>query len=66
MTYAFISFLKFCKVILKHVDYWNKRSNIIEILNYLCKAEYIDNMEHWKECAHEAFILKNLVDNDNI
>lgn len=47
-------------------DYWNKRSNIIEILNYLSKAEYIDNMEHWKECAHEAFILKNLVENDNI
>lgn len=47
-------------------DYWNKRSSIIEILNYLSKAEYIDNMEHWKECAHEAFILKNLVENDNI
>ena len=47
-------------------DYWNKRSSIIEILDYLSKAEYIDNMEHWKECAHEAFILKNLVDNDNI
>lgn len=47
-------------------DYWNKRSSIIEILNYLCKAEYIDNMEHWKEGAHEAFILKNLVENDNI
>lgn len=47
-------------------DYWNRRSSIIEILNYLSKAEYIDNMEHWKECAHEAFILKNLVDNDNI
>lgn len=47
-------------------DYWNKRSSIIEILNYLSKTEYIDNMEHWRECAHEAFILKNLVENDNI
>ncbi len=47
-------------------DYWNKRSSIIEILNYLSKAEYIDNMKHWKECAHEAFILMNLVENDNI
>jgi putative DNA methylase len=47
-------------------DYWNKRSSIIEILEYLSKAEYIDNMEHWKECAHEAFILKNLIENDNI
>lgn len=47
-------------------DYWNKRSSIMEILNYLSKTEYIDNMQHWKECAHEAFILKNLVENDNI
>lgn len=47
-------------------DYWNKRNSIIEILNYLSKAEYIDNMEHWKECAHEAFMLKNLIENDNI
>ncbi|AUN21936.1 DNA methylase [Clostridium botulinum] len=47
-------------------DYWNKRNSIIEILNYLSKTEYIDNMQHWKECAHEAFILKNLVENDNI
>ena len=29
-------------------------------------AEVIDSMEHWKECAHEAFILKNLVENDSI
>lgn len=47
-------------------DYWNKRSTIIEILDYLSKTEFIDNMEHWRECAHEAFILKNLVENDNI
>lgn len=47
-------------------DYWNKRSNIIEMLDYLSKLEYIDNMEHWRECSHEAFILKNLIENDNI
>ncbi|MBZ9623253.1 DUF1156 domain-containing protein [Clostridium sp. FP2] len=47
-------------------DYPNKRNSIMEILNYLSKAEYIDNMGHWKECAHEAFILKNLVENDTM
>lgn len=47
-------------------NYWNNRGSFIEILNYLCKVEYIDNMEHWKECAHEAFILKNLVENTNM
>lgn len=47
-------------------DYWNNRNILVEILNYLSKAEVIDSMEHWKECAHEAFILKNLVENDSI
>ena len=47
-------------------DYWNNRNMLVEILNYLSKAEVIDSMEHWKECAHEAFILKNLVENDSI
>lgn len=47
-------------------DYWNNRNMLVEILNYLSKVEVIDSMEHWKECAHEAFILKNLVENDSI
>lgn len=47
-------------------NYWSKRSNIIEMLDYLSKLEYIDNMEQWRECSHEAFILKNLIENDNI
>lgn len=47
-------------------DYWNNRNMLVEILNYLSKVEIIDSMEHWKECAHEAFILKNLVENDSI
>ena len=47
-------------------DYWNNRNILVEILNYLSKVEVIDSMEQWKECAHEAFILKNLVENDSI
>ena len=47
-------------------DYWNNRNMLVEILNYLSKVEVIDNMEHWRECAHEAYILKNLVENDSI
>lgn len=47
-------------------DYWNNRNMLVEILNYLSKVEVIDSMEHWKECAHEAFILKNLLENDSI
>lgn len=47
-------------------DYWNNRGMLVEILNYLSKIERIDSMKHWKEYAHEAYILKNLVENDSI
>ncbi len=47
-------------------DYWNSRNMLVEMLNYLSKIEIIDGMKHWKECAHEAYILKNLVENDSI
>ena len=47
-------------------DYWNNRNMLVEILSYLSKVEVIDSMEHWRECSHEAYILKNLVENDSI
>lgn len=47
-------------------DYWNSRNMLVEMLNYLSKIEIMDGMKHWKECAHEAYILKNLVENDSI
>lgn len=47
-------------------DYWDKRESIKNVLDYLSKIEFINNMEQWRECAHEAFMLKNLVENDSI
>ncbi|BCC61102.1 MULTISPECIES: anti-phage-associated DUF1156 domain-containing protein [Bacillus] len=47
-------------------DYWNVRSNIIEILTYISSASHVENMEHWKKDAYTASILKELIANDGI
>lgn len=48
------------------VDYWNVRTTIIEILSYISSLQYIENMEHWKEDAYAASMLKELISNDSI
>jgi putative DNA methylase len=48
------------------VDYWNVRTTIVEILSYISSLQYIENMEHWKEDAYAASMLKELISNDGI
>ncbi|WP_418775838.1 anti-phage-associated DUF1156 domain-containing protein [Intestinibacter bartlettii] len=47
-------------------DYWNERSKIIEILDYIATLEYIENMKHWEKDAKSAKILVELVRNDGV
>ena len=47
-------------------DYWNERSKIIEILDYIATLEYIENMKHWTKDAKSAKILVELVRNDGV
>lgn len=47
-------------------DYWNKREQICEFLNYISTLEPIYNMEHWQNEAKVASILKELVADDGI
>ena len=47
-------------------DYWNERSKIIEILDYIATLEYIENMKHWEKDAKLAKILVELVGNDGV
>lgn len=47
-------------------DYWNERSKIIEILDYLSTLEHIENMKHWEKDAKSARILVELVRNDGV
>ncbi len=46
--------------------YWNERSKIVEILNYISTLEYIENMNHWEKDAKSAKILSELVKNDGV
>lgn len=46
--------------------YWNERSKIIEILDYIKTLEHIDNMEHWEEDVKSARILVELVRHDGV
>lgn len=47
-------------------DYWNERSKIIEILDYISTLEHIENMKHWEKDAKSARILVELVRNDGV
>lgn len=47
-------------------DYWNVRTTIVEILSYISSLQYFENMEHWKEDAYAASMLKELISNDGI
>ncbi len=47
-------------------DYWNERSKIIEILDYIATLEHIENMKHWEKDAKSARILVELVRNDGV
>ncbi len=45
-------------------DYWNQRTNIIEILRYLSTMGY--KIDHWKKDAEAAGLLGGAVQNDHI
>lgn len=47
-------------------DYWNERSKIIEILDYIATLEHIENMKHWEKDAKSAKILVELIRNDGV
>ena len=45
-------------------DYWNQRTNIIEILRYLSTMGY--KIDHWKKDAEAASLLAGAVQNDHV
>lgn len=46
--------------------YWNERSKIVEILEYISTLEHIENMKHWEKDAKSAKILVELVRHDGV
>lgn len=47
-------------------EYWDKRSAIIVILEFLSRFENISHMQHWHKDAYYARLLKEAVRNDGI
>ncbi|MBN8209374.1 DUF1156 domain-containing protein [Bacillus sp. NTK071] len=47
-------------------EYWNKRSAIMELLNFLSKSEHITHMKYWSEDAYYARLLKESIRHDGI
>ncbi|WP_336990022.1 anti-phage-associated DUF1156 domain-containing protein [Bacillus infantis] len=47
-------------------EYWDKRSAIIVILDFLSRFENISHMKHWHQNAYYARLLKEAVRNDGI
>lgn len=46
--------------------YWNERSKIVEMLEYISTLEHIENMKHWEKDAKYAKILVELVRHDGV
>lgn len=46
--------------------YWNERTKIVEMLEYISTLDHIENMKHWEKDAKSAKILAELVKNDGV
>jgi adenine-specific DNA methylase len=46
--------------------YWDRRKDIIELLNYLSLLENAAPTAHWKQDAHNAFLLATAIEQDHI
>lgn len=46
--------------------YWNERTKIVEMLEYISTLEHIENMKHWEKDAKSAKILAELVKHDGV
>lgn len=47
-------------------EYWNKRNEMINILEFLARFETIGHMEHWHTDSYYAKLLKEAIRNDGI
>lgn len=46
--------------------YWDRRKDIIELLKYLALLEHAAPTAHWKQDAHNAFLLAGAIEQDHI
>lgn len=46
--------------------YWYKKQLMIELLSFISKIEYVSAMEHWKDHAYSAKILREALKNEGV
>lgn len=46
--------------------YWKKKNLMLEILNFISRVENIERMDHWKDTAYSAKILREAIRNDGV
>lgn len=51
---------------MKDNEYWYKKPLMMEILNFLSKIEFVNHMDHWKEHAYSAKLLREALKNDGV
>ena len=51
---------------MKDNEYWYKKPLMMEILNFISKIEFVDHMNHWKEHAYSAKLLREALKNDGV
>ncbi len=47
-------------------EYWSKKNMMLEILSFIARIENIEHMEHWKDTAYYAKILREALRNDGV
>ena len=47
-------------------NYWNQRTTIIELLNFISTLGHHQHMTHWEDEAKYARLLSELVKNDGV
>ena len=47
-------------------EYWYKKPLMQEILSFIAKLEYVTHLEHWKEHAYSAKLLREALKNEGV
>ena len=47
-------------------EYWYKKPIMIELLNFISRIEHIRHMEHWRDHAYNAKLLREAIKNDGV
>ncbi|MDW7669785.1 MAG: DNA methylase, partial [Bacillota bacterium] len=50
----------------KDNEYWYKKPLMVELLNFISTVEFVDGMDHWKDHAYSAKLLREALKNEGV